>query len=160
MMSLGRVETTAMLTGCLAVGLLGCSCSTMKPLHYSAVIANEGQEWIRVVPFKLADVPHSTVRVGEVHPGGRAGMSSFSCKPDGTLSIAWRLVKTGEEKHAQAVVNPPKEFTKERGSAIVFHVKPEEGTVSVTYEIIDPKTGRISVIRPGADASRQDASSD
>jgi hypothetical protein len=154
MMSLGRIETLAMLAGCLMVGLLGCSCSTMKPLYYSAVIANEGQEWIRVVPFKLANAPHSTVRVGEVHPGGRAGMSSFSCKPDGTFSIAWRLVKTGEAKQAQAVVELPKEFTKELGSAIVFHIKPEEGTVAVTYEIIDPRTGRISVIRPSGDASK------
>lgn len=152
MMSLGRIKTLVMWTGCLAMGFLGCSCSTMKPLYYSAVIANEGQEWIQVVPFKLADAPHSIVRVGEVHPGGRAGMSSFSCEPDRTLSIAWRLVKTGEEKQAQAVVNLPKEFTRDRGSAIVFHVKPEEGTLAVTYEIVDPETGRISIIRPSADA--------
>ncbi len=41
----------------------------------------------------------------------------------------------------------PDAFTKYRGSAIVFHIKPEEGTVAVSYEILDPKTGRISVIR-------------
>lgn len=147
MMGVGRIETLITLTGCLAMGLLGCSCSTMKPLYYSAVVANDGQEWIRVVPFRLADAPHSTVHVGEVHPGGRAGVSSFSCQPDETLPLAWRLVKTGEEKQAQATVNLPMEFTKEQGSAIVFHINPEEGTVSVSYEILDPKTGRMTIIR-------------
>jgi hypothetical protein len=146
-----KQNVAVILVACVAACFLGGGCSTMKPLHYSAVVVNEGQEWIRIVPFKLAVTPHSTVHVGEVHPGGRAGMSSFYCEPDQILSIEWRLVTTGEEKHAQAFVELPKEFTKERGSAIVFHVKPEEGVVNVTYEILDPKTGRISVIQPNTD---------
>jgi hypothetical protein len=143
------MKMLAKLIGCLMVVSLGHSCSMVKPLSYSAVIANEGQEWMSVLPFNLADAPHSTVHVGEVHPGGRAGMSSFYYRPDQEVTITWRLMATGAERRARATIELPKEFTKERGSAIVFNVKPEDGTVTVTYEILDPKTERMSVIRQG-----------
>ncbi len=149
-----RRNTASLFAACLAVCLFGGCCSTMKPLRYTVAVINEGREGIRVGPFELADVPEATVAVGEVLPGGRKSMSPYYCRPKQSLNLAWRFLQTSAERQARVVTELPKEFTKERGSAIVFHVRPEEGTVVVTYEILDPRTGRISVIRPSPGTSK------
>lgn len=119
----------------------------MKPFNYTVAVMNEGQEGIWLMPFRLADDPNTTVLVGEVLPAGRKSISPYYCRPAHKLEIGWRYLQTGEERRGQVVMQLPDAFTKYRGSAIVFHIKPEEGTVAVSYEILDPKTGRISVIR-------------
>lgn len=153
-------KKAGVVAACVAACLLGGGCSTMKPLRYGVAVVNGGTAKIVVDPFDIGEGTNAMVAVGELNPGKTAGMSPFYSRPLPTLTVVWRIPSTGAKQQAEVRPELPKEFTKERGSAIVFHVKPEEGTVSVTYEIIDPKTGRISVIRPGADASRQDASSD
>jgi hypothetical protein len=138
-----------LLVACVALCLFGSGCSTMRPLRYTSAIVNEGRQAITVEPFELADAPEATVAVGDVLPTGRKSMSPYYCRPKSILNLTWRLLQTGEERQAHVIVDLPKEFTKERGSAIVFHIKPEEGTVEVTYEILDPRTGVLSIIRQG-----------
>lgn len=132
---------------CVAVCLLECGCSTVQPLNYTVAVMNEGREGIRLMPFRLADTPDTTVAVGEALPGGRASMSPYYCRPKSSLTLAWCFLKTGEKRQAAAVVELPEEFTRERGSAIVFHIKPDDNTVDVTYEILDLRTGRMRIIR-------------
>jgi hypothetical protein len=147
MMIIGQMEMFAMLTLCLGISLLGCSCSTMKPLRYGVGVINGGSVKIVVEPFDIAEGPHSTVAVGQVNPGGTAGMSPFYRRPVERVTVAWRIYSTGEK--GQAVVWPelPKEFTKAGGSTIFLRIFPEKQQIKVFYEILDPKTGRISVIR-------------
>lgn len=130
-----------------AVCLFGSSCFTIKPLHYAVDIINDGKEKIIVDSFEIVQGPHATVAVGEVNPGGTAGMSPFYYKPLQKVVISWRAIKTGEKSKAEVAMELPKEFTKKNGSAIVFHINPEDGVVDVTYEILDPRTGRLKIIR-------------
>lgn len=145
---------TGMLAFCMGVYLVGDGCSTIKPLRYTVAVVNEGREGIKVKPFELANEPEATVAVGEVLPGGRKSMAPYYCRPKQNLDLAWRFLHTSGERHVRVVSELPREFTKERGSAIVFHIKPEEGAVTVTYEIRDPKTGRTSIIRSSPDDAK------
>lgn len=149
MMFFLRFGTFVLLLISLAIGVLGFSCSTMKPLNYTVAVINEGRENVWFKPFQLTDAADTIVEFGEVFPSGRKSIAPYYCRPATTLDLSWRFLKSGEERQAQAAVNLPKEFTKKRGSAIVIHFKPEEGTVAVTYEIIDPKTGQMIVIQQG-----------
>ena len=132
---------------CLSVFLtIGCSSMT-RPLHYGVGIENKGKEMIVVDPFQIADGSDSIVGVGEAYPGGVAGMSPFYTKPFQSVNIAWYSSATGARGSAQARLNLPKEFTKERGSEIRFYIFPEEQKVDVAYEIFNPKTGETYIIR-------------
>ena len=128
---------------CILIG----SCSTTKPLHYSVDIMNGGKEGIKMEPFVLADSPRTTVSVGEAFPGGRVGEAPFYCRPNQIIEIHWSSIKTGQDGRASVQLNLPKEFTKKNGSCIVFHIKPEEKKVEMTYEILDPKTRETSIFR-------------
>ena len=147
MMSLGRMGVFAILTSCLCV--FESSCLTMKPLRYAVDIINDGKEKIVVDPFEVTKGQHATVAVGEVSPGGTAGMSPFYRRPMQTLTITWRVLSTGERGQAQVTPELPKEFTKDRGSSIILRIRPEEQRVDVTYEILDPRTGQVSILRQG-----------
>jgi hypothetical protein len=136
-------------TMCLIACLLGGGCLVMKPLSYTVAIINDGRDAIMVEPFELANTQDATVEVGEVVPKGRKSLSPFYNKPLHKVTISWRVIKTGKKGEAQVQPELPSEFTKDAGSAIVFHIKPEEGIVDVTYEILDLRTGQINSIREG-----------
>jgi len=123
----------------------------MKPLRYSVAVVNEGRNPIVVKPFDLSDARNATVAVGKVMPSGRKSMSTYYCRPAEELIISWLVLDTGEEKEAQAEIGLPKEFTRATGRAIVLHVNPDKATLQVSYELLDPGTGRARVVENLAD---------
>jgi len=48
----------------------------------------------------------------------------------------------------------PKEFTKERGSSIILRIMPEKQCVEVTYEILDPRSGQMTIVQQGDRSSK------
>jgi hypothetical protein len=145
---------------CVTVCLLAGGCSTVKPLRYGVAVVNEGNEQIVVDPFDIGEGPQSMVSVGGVNPSRMAGMSPFYKRPLQAFSVTWRVPSTGAKGRAEVRPELPKEFTKERGSTIILRIRPEEQRVEVTYEIIDPKTGRMRVIRQGERSPRKVAARD
>jgi len=140
-----RAITTIAITVCL----LGSGCSTTKPLRYGVAVINGGNARIIVEPFDIVEGAHSAVAVGEVGPGKTAGMSPFYCKPVETFTLEWRVPSTGAKGQAEVRPQLPKSFTKRRGSAIILRIVPDEQRVDVTYEILDPKTGRLVMVGQG-----------
>ena len=139
-----KIKTLFICLGAFAAS--GCA-SITRPLNYSVEIYNKGKEMIVVDPFLITDEPVSTVEVGEVYSHNSKAMSPFYTKPFQSVNIAWRSSTTGTRGSAQATLNLPKEFTKERGSEIKFYIFPEEQKVDVTYDIFNPKTGETYIIR-------------
>jgi hypothetical protein len=145
----GVYKAAGIVVACVTVCLFEGGCSTMKPLRYAVDIVNDGKERIAVDPFDIVEGTHSTVAVGEVNPGGTAGMSPFYRRPIRSFTVAWRILSTGERGRALVMPELPKEFTKERGSSIILRIRPEEQQVEVTYEIMDPRSGNLTIIRQG-----------
>lgn len=133
----------------ICVSLLSMGCSTTKPLKYSVDIVNGGREKIIVEPFQITEGAYEKVAVGEVNPGGTAGMSPYYGWPRQTFTVEWRVPSTGAKGQAEVRPQLPKSFTKKRGSAIILRIYPEEQRVDVTYEVLDPKTGALNAIRQG-----------
>ena len=137
-----KIKTLFICLGAFAA--IGCA-SITRPLNYSVEIYNKGKEMIVVDPFLITDGPVSTVEVGEVYTG--SSIAPFYTKPFQSVNIAWHSSTTGAGGSAQVTMNLPKEFTRERGSGIVFFIFPEEQKVDVAYEIFNPKTGETYIIR-------------
>lgn len=144
-----KVWTQAMviLTSWVLVCFVGCGCSTTGELRYTVAVVNDGREGIVVEPFKLADVSEATVAVGQVLPAGRKSMAPYCCRPAPVLDLVWRILRTGEEHRARLHLDLPEAFTPRSGSAIVIHIKPEDGRVEVCFEVLDTLTGQISTVR-------------
>jgi hypothetical protein len=142
-------KRVGVVVACVVVCVLGGGCSTMKTLRYGVAVVNEGTEKIVVVPFDIGEGPNAMVAVGEVNPGKTAGMSPFYRRPLQTFTVAWRVPSTGANGQVEVKPDLPKEFEKDAGSTMILRIHPEEPRVEVTYEILDPKTGRMNVIRQG-----------
>ena len=145
------MKKIAILLICLSVCVVtGCSSMT-KPLYYSVGVKNKGKEMIVVDPFQITDGPVSIVDVGEVYPDGNATMAPFYTRPFQHVIVTWRATTTKSKGKAEAMLNLPKEFTKERGSFINFYIFPDTQKIDVAYEILNPKTGQTdTVLQPTA----------
>jgi hypothetical protein len=131
---------------CLSLCVFSNSCITMKPLYYSVEVRNHGNEAINVEAIKLSDVEGETAKLGQIIPRGSFTVTPFFYPPSRHVTLGCESLQTKQRGSATVALTLPKEFNKERGSCIVFHLQPDEQRVVVSYEIVDPKTHAATII--------------